>query len=136
MGVLAGEIDDDPVLAFLGVADPATNGEGFVSEMLAVAGGKNVFAETDVRYPKIDPAELLRRQPDVIIELQPGLQLTDAQRSQMKQQWAELGSVPAVSKHRIHFIADDYALIPGPRVPLLARRFAELLHPDLKGKLD
>ena len=133
-----------PVKTFLSMSRPidrikslyTTNGSGFVSEMLRVAGGQNVFASTAVRYPKIEPAELLRRKPDAIIELQPGKTLTDEQRRQMTAQWSELGTIPATAGGRILFITADYAMIPGPRMPLLARRLAELLHPDLAGKLD
>ena len=42
----------------------------------------------------------------------------------------------AVIDRRIYFVTDDFATIPGPRVPLLAKRFAGLLHPDLAGKLE
>ena len=54
-----------------------TNGRGFVSRMLEAAGGQNVFASTDIPYPQITPAELLRRKPQVIIVIKPGGQLTD-----------------------------------------------------------
>jgi iron complex transport system substrate-binding protein len=113
-----------------------TNGDGFVSKMLEVAGGENIFAGTDVAYPKISPAELVRRQPEVIIELQPGRRLTEQDRKTMLAQWAELGNIPAVAKGRIYFVTDDYAMIPGPRVALLAKRFATLLHAGLEGKLN
>jgi len=113
-----------------------TNGAGFVSKMLEAAGGENIFAKTDVLYPKIAPSELVRRQPDVIIELLPGKRLSSDQRKQMIAHWAELGSIPAVAQRRIYFVTDDFAMIPGPRTPLLARRLAELLHPDLTGKLE
>ncbi len=106
-----------------------TNGEGFLSQMLEVAGGVNVFADTDMFYPQISPAELLQRQPEVIIEVQPELELTEAERTVMRSQWAPLGSMPAVVNGRIVFMTEDYAMIPGPRLPKVAERFAELLHP-------
>jgi iron complex transport system substrate-binding protein len=126
-----------PVKAFLSISrspdqlksPTTTNGEGFVSKMLEAAGGVNLFANTDVLYPTISAGEIVRRQPEVIFELQPGQQLTEAQRHRMVAQWRELGSMPAVANNRIYFITDDFAMIPGPRVPLLARRFAELLRP-------
>jgi iron complex transport system substrate-binding protein len=113
-----------------------TNGEGFVSRMLEAAGGENIFANTDVLYPKIGVAELIRRGPDAIIEMRPGDSLTDADRQRAIADWAELGPIAAVANKRIYVVADDFALIPGPRIPLLARRFAELLHPDVKGRFE
>lgn len=112
------------------------NGQEFISAMLEAAGGENVFGSMAARYPKIGPGEILRRKPEVIIEIQPGRRLSDQQRSRMTSHWAELGSIPAVTAKRVYFITDNFAMIPGPRVPLLAKRFALLLHPELKGKLD
>lgn len=113
-----------------------TNGRGFVSEMLEAAGGVNIFADSAMRYPSINTGEILRRQPEAIIELEPGTTISPSQRTRMIAQWAELGTIPAVANNRIHFITDDYVMIPGPRVPLLAKRFAEILHPDLAGQLN
>ncbi len=112
-----------------------TNGKGFISEMLAVAGGRNVFAETDVLYPKITASELLLRRPDVIVEIQPERNLSAAQRERMIAQWAELGPLPAIQNNRVYFLTKGFAMIPGPRVTLLAERFAEMLHPTLKDEL-
>ncbi len=114
---------------------PTTNGEGFVSKMLDAAGGQNVFANTDVLYPKVSLDELVRRRPEVIIEVT-GRPISDADHSRMLGQWEALPSIPAVAARRVYFVIDDFAMIPGPRVPRLARRFAELLHPDLKGRFD
>jgi len=135
--------DRRPIKAFLSISRSpdrlkspmTTNGAGFLSQMLEAAGGINIFAGTDVPYPTIAVGEIIRRQPEVIFELQPGQQPSEAQRHRMIGQWAELGSIPAVTHHRVYFITEDFATILGPRVPLLAKRFAELLHPDLVGKL-
>jgi iron complex transport system substrate-binding protein len=133
-----------PVKVFLSISrspdqlksPTTTNGEGFISRMLEVAGGINIFAGTDVLYPTIVVGEIIRRQPEAIFELQPGGELTAAQRNRMVAQWRELGSIPAVRDNRVYFITEDLAVVAGPRVPLLAKRFAELLHPDLVGKLN
>ncbi len=111
------------------------NGQSVLSKMLEVAGGENIFAETNVTYPKIGPSEFLRRQPDVIIQLC-GETISDEQQARMIGQWKRLGATPATINDRIYLVTEDFAMIPGPRVPLLAKRLAELLHPDLKGKLD
>jgi len=111
------------------------NGDSFLSKMLEAAGGRNIFGETHATYPKIAPSELLRRQPDVIIQLC-GEAISDPQRARMIGQWKQLGTTPAAINDRICLVTEDFAMIPGPRVPLLARRLAQLLHPDLKDKLD
>lgn len=127
-----------PVSVFLAIdrspdqikSPSTTNGAGFVSKMLEVAGGRNIFAGTDAPYPVVVVGEIVRRQPEVIIELMPGRRLTESQRRTMIDQWAALGSIPAVANHRIYFVTEDYAMILGPRVAAVAQRFAEILHAD------
>ena len=41
----------------------------WLDELLAVVGGENVLAAAGVRYPKVTVEEVLRAQPDVIIDL-------------------------------------------------------------------
>lgn len=45
----------------------AVSGDTYVSDLLRLAGGENVFAESDRRYPEVLPAEVLAREPDVLI---------------------------------------------------------------------
>ena len=44
----------------------------WVDELLAVVGGDNVLVASGVRYPKISLEEVLRGQPDVILDLSSG----------------------------------------------------------------
>src|SRR5437867_1404767 len=39
---------------------------GYLSELIALAGGENVFADTSVPYPQVGMEEIIRRNPDVI----------------------------------------------------------------------
>lgn len=43
------------------------NDDTFVSGMLGIAGGRNVFGDLSERYPEIQPAELTDANPDVIL---------------------------------------------------------------------
>jgi ABC-type Fe3+-hydroxamate transport system substrate-binding protein len=38
--------------------------------------------------------------------------------------------LPAVRKGNIHFLTDDFLLIPSIRITQAARRFAEIIHPE------
>ena len=73
---------------------------------------------------------LVQREPEVIIEvLAEGLS-PDNQKL-LEDDWARLASLPAVKAGRIHFLSDDYLLIPGIRVTQTAARLASVIHPDL-----
>jgi iron complex transport system substrate-binding protein len=118
--------------------DPATlrglyvsGGRGFLHEMLAIAGGDNVFA--DVEREAVQPSHetLLTRAPDVIIEVRAtGLLTGAAAVSEERKVWAQLGSIPAVRTGRVYFLSGDHLVVPGPRVGQGTEAFARALHPE------
>jgi iron complex transport system substrate-binding protein len=78
----------------------------WVDELLAVTGGDNILATSGVRYPKISFEEILRGQPDVIIDLsQGGTDLSP---------WQQL-DVPAVRTHRVRAVP-PFVSRPSPRI--------------------
>ncbi|HEY1549956.1 MAG TPA: helical backbone metal receptor [Kofleriaceae bacterium] len=78
----------------------------WVDELLAVVGGDNVLAASATRYPKISTEEVLRAQPDVILDLS-----FNADASA----WNAV-DVPAVRTHRVHVLTEDTLSHPSPRV--------------------
>jgi ABC-type Fe3+-hydroxamate transport system substrate-binding protein len=45
----------------------AVNDDTFASALLSLAGGRNVFGDSRVRYPEITPAELAAREPELVL---------------------------------------------------------------------
>jgi iron complex transport system substrate-binding protein len=78
----------------------------WIDELLAVAGGENVLAASGVRYPKVSLEEVLRANPDVILDLshdaKPGA-------------WQAI-DVPATRQHRVVILGEPYLVAPSPRV--------------------
>jgi len=107
----------------------SAGGPTFLTEMLDIAGGENVFADVATRYPTVSKEDLVARGPDWILEIQAGATLSDAVRRQLAADWASLPSLPAVRNDRIRVLTDDHLLLPGPRLPQIAARFADVLHP-------
>lgn len=108
-----------------------TSGNGtFLHEMIEIAGGENIFGHIDMAYPQITPESILARQPDVIIELRPGENMTHELKEKLYRQWSRLGSVPAVTNKKIYFITDDHAQIPSPRYVKIIEKISRLLHPE------
>jgi len=107
-----------------------TTGKGtFLDELLEIAGGINIFADTHVRYPQISKESLVVRDPEVIIEIFTG-QLSAKKKELIRQDWIRLPTLLAVKSDRIHFLDDDYLLIPGVRISQTALRLAAILHPE------
>ncbi len=108
-----------------------TTGSGtFLHELIELAGGRNIFADAPGTYPRISKEALVRRRPDVIIEvLAEGI--SPDNQVLLKADWERLATLPAVQAGRIHFLTDDYLLIPGVRIAQTAKRLAAAIHPEL-----
>jgi iron complex transport system substrate-binding protein len=105
-------------------------GASFLSELVTLAGGANIFADAPQPYFEASKETVVVREPEVILEFHSGENLSDAQQDQFRADWQALPSLPAVRQGRIYLVLEDYALIPGPRVVLTARSLARLLHPE------
>ena len=107
-----------------------TGGQGFLNEMLDIAGGVNVFA--DIRRESVQPSHeiLLVRAPEVIVELRATDMSAAAEQKEEKAAWSTLPSIPAVRNGRIHMLNGDYLVVPGPRIAAAAETLASALHPD------
>ncbi len=80
----------------------------WVDELLAVVGAENVLSAAPVRYPKISLEEVLRAQPEVILDLSfAGKGGIDA--------WSAV-DVPAVKQHHVVAVSEPYLTAPSPRV--------------------
>jgi len=102
----------------------------FLSELLTLAGGENVFADVLGDYPQISREALLMRAPEVIIELH-SEPVGSVRRQRIISDWQALPTIPAVQQGRIVFLAGDQIMIPGPRIIDTIRQMAELLHPEV-----
>lgn len=109
-------------LADLYLAGPGT----FLDELIRRLGGENAFADSGVRYPQVSPEEILAREPDWIVELH-GEPVDDERRRAQAADWQRFPQLPAVREGRVVVLGADYALVPGPRLPLLYQRLAEEL---------
>lgn len=106
--------------------------DGFYSELLELAGGRNAYAG-DLAFPVVTPEGILKLNPEVIIELVAEMDNLPRSQAEMREDWQQLQNVAAVQNGRLHLIAADYMTIPGPRFIQIQERFAELLHPDQAG---
>ena len=111
----------------LTTAGPGT----FLNDVVALSGGSNVFADAIGMYPIISKESLLARNPEVILEIQPGGLPDKDAALRLADDWREFKSVAAVQNRRIHVLTNDFLLIPGPRVGKIALDIAGALHPGL-----
>ena len=100
----------------------------FVSELVALAGGDNIYGDTPQNYLEASKETLVMRAPDVIIEFHAGRSLTDNQRQAYRNDWNALPMLPAVREGRVYLITDSHGTRPGPRIVEIAREVARHLH--------
>ncbi len=102
----------------------------FLNEIVTLAGGTNIFADATGLYPNVSKEALLVRQPEVVLELHPD-GLADATRAQLTADWAALAQTPAIQQAKLHYLTNDFLLIPGPRIGAIAQAFANAIHPKV-----
>lgn len=114
-------------LSTVGTCDP----KSFLAELLFLAGGENIFSDVEGSWPQISKEALLKRAPEVILELHPRGMGSDASTfAILREDWSALVELPAVQRGAIFFLDDDFLFIPSLRAPKIAERFAQILHPE------
>src|SRR4029453_17291462 len=105
----------------------ASGGIGFIHDMIAAAGGDNVFADTRREAVQATSELIIARAPEVILELR-GDPMEQGAEGKELEAGSALSSVPAVRGKRVHIIADARMVIPGPRVADAVELLAGVIH--------
>ena len=117
----------DPVSVYYSVwhDPPQTTGPGtFIDELVALAGGRNVFADASRAWPLVSVEAVLSRSPDVLVI--PGRAGgADAVHWLEAPGWREL---EAIRSGRYLLVDGDLFNRPGPRVAEAAAELARFLH--------
>jgi iron complex transport system substrate-binding protein len=99
-----------PVRVFVQIDDVplyTVGGPHLISEILALCGGENVFAESDAQALPVDLESVLARSPEVILSTD-----TDAPAPY----WARFGELPAVVRGNVYQSRGDLLARPSPRI--------------------
>ena len=103
---------------------------GFLSELLEIAGGDNIFDDVEQRYSQISKESLLKRQPQIIVETLPREKFSPQTITDMRDDWLMFPEVPAVRQGRVYFVPEELLFIPGPRIHEAGLALAKLIHPE------
>ena len=111
----------------------AAGGNSYLDELIAIAGGDNVFHDAVAPYSKVGLEEVLARNPDVIIDMGEMAQtvgITESRKREVVSLWNRYPSLKAVAAKRVFAVAADIFVVPGPRVTQAAGQIASMLHPE------
>ena len=99
--------------------------DDYFDEMIAAAGGRNVFGDVPVRYPVVSTESIIEANPEIIIDIVPSMGGKDTKAAIAD--WRQLRNIDAVAAGKVFCLDADYASVPGPRFILLLEKLAELL---------
>ena len=107
---------------------PFTVGPGsYIQDLITLAGGTNIAANTGSAYPQISLEEVVKDDPEIII-LGDADYGTTADQVASRPGWS---AISAVKNKKIFPISDSLVSRPGPRLGDAALAYAKLLHPEI-----
>lgn len=109
----------------------AAGGPSFLSEIVACAGGNNIYSDSSEPYFEASKETVVARTPDIVLEFHAGEKLDDTERAAFIADWRAMPTLPAVHNGRVYLVMESHAMRPGPRIAEVARRIASLLHPEV-----
>jgi iron complex transport system substrate-binding protein len=107
----------------------ASGGVGFLSDIVALAGGDNVFGSEKRESVRVGTESILAAAPEVIIDIHYGHTLSPEQIDRDRAAWKTLPAVPAVRMGRVALLVGDEYVVPGPRLADAAEAIADVIHP-------
>jgi len=114
------EVYDEPLMT----VGPST----IIGQMVEMAGGINVFADLQGRYPQVSSEEVVKRNPGCILGLKGHKLALTAMRIRQRPGWQH---ITAVQRNCIHLLDDDTVVRPGPRLAEALEAIARALYPEL-----
>ena len=125
---------DRPRVYFEEWGDPPISGIRWVSELIEIAGGADIFPELrdrrDAPGRVVDPAEVVRRDPAIVVASWCGKRV-DLEAIRSRPGWSE---ITAVRTGRVHALSSDDLLSPGPSVVRGLRALHELVQACVAGE--
>ncbi len=108
----------------------ATRGS-FIVELIEIAGGDSVAPQAAGGFGQIGKEAIATLDPDVIIDMAQQSAADSKLSEDPREVWSELREVRAVRAGRVYSLRDTSVLHPSQRVADTARKFAEMLHPEV-----
>jgi iron complex transport system substrate-binding protein len=122
-----------PRVAFLEWIEPFYVGGHWVPEMVALAGGEDVFGGVGTPSFRVELKDIVAAAPDIIVVSPCGYDAAQARTEYRSMTFSsEWHDIPAVRNGRVFaFEANSYASRPGPRLMTGVEALAKMFHPEM-----
>ncbi|MEM2210441.1 MAG: cobalamin-binding protein [Nitrososphaerales archaeon] len=100
----------------------------YVSQLIEMAGGKNIFSDSNLPYPIVNSESIISRDPEIII-IKIGYMGGIAKDEIVKRSGWNV--ISAVKNGKIYEINEDLVIRPGPRIVEGLEILAKIIHPEL-----
>jgi iron complex transport system substrate-binding protein len=122
-----------PRVAFVEWLEPFYVGGHWVPEMVALAGGEDIFGKVGSPSFRVELKDIIAAAPDIIVVAPCGYDAEQARKEYRATTFrSEWDAIPAVRNHRVYsFEANAYASRPGPRLVTGVEALAKIFHPEI-----
>jgi iron complex transport system substrate-binding protein len=109
----------------------AVGPRSYLHDLVGIAGGINVLADSRLEYPRLSMESIIRLDPDVIIDagdMGDAADDRERRRTMTEKLWNAQTLVRAARTGQVYAITSDIFVVPGPRVVEAAETMARWLH--------
>jgi len=103
-----------------------------IDRLIRLTGGENVAYDALSPYQQLSLETVLERQPEVIIDASDNRPA--ATRGRQTGSWGRWSFLPAVRNERVYWVHPSRLVIPGIRLPEMARLMGKFIHPEVFGE--
>jgi iron complex transport system substrate-binding protein len=127
------KISRRPLVAFLEWLEPFYVGGHWVPEMVALAGGEDIFGKVGAPSFRVELKDIVAAAPDIIVVAPCGYDAEQARKEYCATTFPSgWQAIPAVHNGRVYaFEANAYASRPGPRLVTGVEALAKIFHPEI-----
>ncbi|MCB9481029.1 MAG: ABC transporter substrate-binding protein [Desulfobacteraceae bacterium] len=104
--------------------------KSFLSEILFLCGGINIFSDIEKNYLVVSKEEILKRRPEIIIDILPGEDISSEKDQKIKNMWKSLFPRKYIKEENIHVLTNERLLIPGPGIVETAEIFKRTIRAE------
>ena len=92
----------------------AAGEQTYLTELVNLCHIQNAFSDVRMRYFEVSKEDLVRQQPDIIMEFRVGTAKTDV--AALQRDWQPLNILEAIKNDQLLIFTEKAFLIPGPRI--------------------